>query len=67
MKGDLFRKEAVERITGPEDMNAYIKVLNPRVWLVLVSIAVALAGLLFFAAGTGFPIKELLFGGTIGG
>ena len=67
MKGELFRKEAVERITGPEDMNTYIKVLNPKVWLVLAGIAIAIAGMLFFAVNTGFPIRELLFGGTIDG
>jgi hypothetical protein len=62
MKKDLFRKEAVEKITGPEDLNAYVKVLNPRVWLILAGIAVAIAGLLFFVASTGFPIWELFFG-----
>ena len=67
MKGELFRKEAVERITGPEDMNVYIKVLNPRVWLILVGIAVAVAGVLYFAARTGFPIQDLVFGGAIDG
>ena len=29
MKNELFRKETVEKLTGPEDLNAYVKVLNP--------------------------------------
>jgi hypothetical protein len=66
MKTDLFRKEAVEKITGPEDLNAYIKVLHPRVWLILLSIALAIAGLLIFTSSTGFPLWDLLFGGTGG-
>ena len=64
MKNELFRKEAVEKITGPEELNTYIKVLNPRVWLLLVGIAAAIAGLVIFTASTGFPIWDLLFGNT---
>ena len=62
MKNELFRKESVEKLTGPEDLNAYIKVLNPRVWLILAGIVVAIAGLVVFTASTGFPIWELFFG-----
>ena len=64
MKTELFRKEAVEKITSPEDLNIYIKVLNPRVWLILVGIAAAIAGLVIFTASTGFPIQDLFFGNT---
>jgi len=66
MKSDLFRKEAVEKIAGPEDLNTYVKVLRPRVWLILLGIAIAVAGLSLFVASTGFPIWELFFG-TVGG
>jgi hypothetical protein len=62
MKSDLFRKEAVEKITGPEDLNSYIKVLRPRVWLILLGIVVAIAGLALFTVSTGFPVWELFFG-----
>ncbi len=66
MKGDLFRKEAMEKMTGPEDLNTYVKVLKPRVWLILLSIAIAVVGLVLFIASTGFPIWELLFGNISG-
>ena len=66
MNNNLFRKEAVAKITGPEDLNTYIKVLNPGVWMILAGIAIALAGLVFFAVYTGFPVWELLFGNTGG-
>jgi hypothetical protein len=59
---DLFRKEAVEKLTGPEDLNTYVKVLGPRVWLILAGIAVAVGGLVFFVASTGFPVWDLFFG-----
>jgi hypothetical protein len=66
MKNELFRKEAVEKITGPEDLNAYVKVLGPRVWLVLAGIGAAVAGLVIFAVSTGYPVWEL-FLGNMGG
>ena len=66
MKKDLFRKEAVDKITSPDDLNNYVKVLNPRVWLILAGIAAAVAGLVFFAASTGYPIWDLFFGNTGG-
>ncbi len=66
MKDNLFRKEAVERITSPEDMNAYVKVLNPRVWLILGGVAIAIVGIAAFVASTGFPVWDLFFG-TAGG
>ena len=64
MKNELFRKEAVEKITGPEDLNTYVKVLNPRVWLILAGIIIAVAGLVFFAVSSGFPVWDLFFGNT---
>jgi len=66
MKSDLFRKEAVEKITSPADLNSYIKVLRPRVWLILLGIALAVCGLMLFTASTGFPIWELFFGNMRG-
>ncbi len=66
MKTNLFRKEAVERITSPEDMNTYVKVLNPRVWLILGGIVIAIAGITVFVASTGFPVWDLFFGTTGG-
>jgi hypothetical protein len=62
MKTDLFRKESVEKITSPEDLNSYVKVLNPRVWVILAGIAIAVLGLAFFAASTGYPVWGLFFG-----
>jgi len=66
MSRDLFRKEAVEKITSPDDLNSYIKVLHPRVWLVLVGIGLAIAGLVYFAVSTGYPVWALFFGSAGG-
>lgn len=67
MKNDLFRKEAVERMTSPEDLNSYVKVLNPRIWLILLGIGIAVAGLVIFTTEAGFPIWELFLGNMTGG
>jgi len=62
MESKLFRKEAVEKMTSPDDLNSYVKVLNPQIWLILLGIAVAVAGLVFFTVSTGYPIRNLFFG-----
>ena len=62
MKADLFRKEAVEKITGPEDLNAYIRVINPRVWLILLGVVLAIVGMKVFALSSGYPVWDLFFG-----
>lgn len=62
MKRDLFRREVVEKMSSPEDLNAYVKVLRPQIWLILLGIAIAVAGLIVFVTSTGFPVWTLLFG-----
>ncbi|MGN1095288.1 MAG: hypothetical protein ACI4QR_02750 [Eubacteriales bacterium] len=44
MKDNLFRKKSVDRMSSPEQLNDYIKVTNPGVWMVLAAIAVLLIG-----------------------
>ena len=62
MKSKLFRQEVIDKITGPDNLNTYIKILRPRVWLVLLGIAFAIFGILFFVARTGYPVWDLFFG-----
>ena len=64
MKNDLFRKEAVDKITSPEDLNSYVKVLNPRIWLILAGIIIAVIGLVIFTASAGYPVWSLFFGNS---
>jgi hypothetical protein len=44
-KSGLFRKKALDNISSPEDLNSYLKVTNPSVWIILVAVIVLLAGL----------------------
>ncbi|MCR5302411.1 MAG: hypothetical protein K6E49_08230 [Lachnospiraceae bacterium] len=46
----LFRKEALERISSPEQLKDYLKVTNPGVWLVLAAVIVLMAGIFVWAA-----------------
>ena len=40
----LFRKKSLERISSPEQLNAYIRVATPSVWLMLSAIVILLVG-----------------------
>lgn len=42
----IFRKKSIERVSGPEELNDYIRVTTPSVWIVLLAIVVLLAGVL---------------------
>ena len=44
MREGLFREKTVERISSPEQLNDYIRVSNPGVWMVLSSVIVLLIG-----------------------
>ena len=61
MEGSLFRKKSMDRISSPEQLNDYLHVTNPAVWVVLAAVIILLAGMLVwgsfahidsFAAGT---------------
>lgn len=44
MNEQLFRKKSIDRISSPEQLDAYIRVANPGFWTVLLAIVVLLAG-----------------------
>lgn len=44
MDNGVFRKKSMERISSPEQLNDYIRVSNPGIWLLLAAIAILLAG-----------------------
>ena len=43
---ELYRKKSMEKISSPEELNDYIRVTTPSVWIVLAAIIVLLVGLL---------------------
>ncbi len=44
----IFRKSSLDRVSSPEQLNDYIKVSNPSVWLVLGTVIVMLIGVCFW-------------------
>ncbi len=40
----LFRESTVKRISSPEQLNDYVRVTNPGVWLLLAALLLLLAG-----------------------
>ena len=50
MEESLFRKNSMEQITSPEQLNDYLRVTSPAVWVVLVAVILLLAGFLVWAS-----------------
>lgn len=44
MNQQLFRKSSIDRVSSPEQLNDYIRVTSPGVWLVLAAVIVLLMG-----------------------
>ena len=44
MNKQIFRKKSVDRMSSPEQLNDYIKVTNPGVWMALAAIVILLIG-----------------------
>ncbi|MDQ5983754.1 MAG: hypothetical protein RUMPE_00782 [Eubacteriales bacterium SKADARSKE-1] len=42
MKNSVFREKSLKRISSPEQLNDYIKVSNPSIWLVLGALGIML-------------------------
>ena len=48
MNEQLFRKKSIDRVNSPEQLNEYIRVANPSVWLVLAAVVVLLLGVIIW-------------------
>ncbi len=46
MQNSLFRQKSLERISSPEQLNDYMRVTSPAMWMVLGAVIALLAGLL---------------------
>lgn len=44
MDKQLFRKASIDRVSSPEQLNDYIRVSNPGVWMILAAAIVLLVG-----------------------
>ena len=46
----IFRKKALDQIRSPEQLNDYLKVTNPSVWVILVAAVLLFAGLFVWSS-----------------
>ena len=46
----LFREKSMKRVSSPEELNDYIRVTTPSVWVVLLALTLLLAGMLVWGA-----------------
>lgn len=49
-KKKVYREKSLERVSSPEELNHYIRVVNPGVWVFLSAVIVLLAGALIWSA-----------------
>ena len=48
MSNSIFREKNLTRVSSPEQLNDYIRVSTPAVWLVLTAIVLLLAGVVLW-------------------
>ena len=44
MSEKLFRKQSLDKVTSPEQLNDYVRVSNPGVWMILTAVVILLVG-----------------------
>lgn len=45
MNDSIFREKSIQKVQSPDNLNEYIRVSNPGIWILMVSIAFLLVGL----------------------
>ena len=67
MNKSLFRKSSLDRISSPEQLNDYIRVSTPSIWLILGAILVMLVALLVWAVWGEIPSETIVSAYSKGG
>ncbi|MEG1525315.1 MAG: hypothetical protein RRZ24_09995 [Clostridia bacterium] len=49
MEQQIFRKESLAHVTAPEQLNDYIRVANPSVWIIIAAVILLLASLMVWS------------------
>jgi len=64
MKDSLFRQKSIERISSPEEIDAYMKVTSPSMWLILGAVIFLLFAILVWSI-TGRIEEQILIDGQV--
>lgn len=53
MAKKLYRQKSLDQVSSPEELNDYIRVTRPSIWLILLALVLLLLGMLaYFVFGT---------------
>lgn len=44
----IFRKKSLDKATSPEELNDYIRVTSPHIWIVLAAVILLLVGMIIW-------------------
>ncbi|MGI6711863.1 MAG: hypothetical protein ACOX4L_03890 [Bacillota bacterium] len=55
MQNSIFRKSSLERISSPEQLNEYVKIINPGIWTVLFGLFALLFAVIIWAFAGSIP------------
>lgn len=50
MQNQLFRKKSLDRVASPEELNDYMRVTGPALWMLMAAVIALLAGMLALAS-----------------
>ncbi len=68
-KESIFRKQSIDSVSSPEQLNDYIKAADPGVWLILTAIILLLGGVcvwgIFGRLDTTVPVGAVCKGGEL--
>lgn len=57
-KNSIFREKSMDRVSGPESLNDYIRVTSPSVWIALLSLLILLSGFLVWSVFGRIEVKD---------
>ena len=49
MDKKIFREKSIDRVSSPEELNNYMKVTTPKVWIALIAVLILLIGALVWS------------------
>lgn len=50
MENTIFRRKSIEQVSSPEQLNDYIRVTNPGIWIMLAAVIILLVGFVVWGA-----------------
>lgn len=69
MSEEIFRKKSLDRVQSPENLNEYVRVTNPGLWIFLAAVIILLIGACIWGIlgrlETTFPVYAAVQDGTL--